>query len=107
MSIDLLVKLRDAHQQAADALNEELEKHAPPGVIEYEWNPENIKWVTAEGTKGPYERYPAHEQEAESSENYKNILKDLEAHKGKLTKDDYFYWLFSDGATVGRKKRKK
>ena len=32
MSVETLLKLRDAIQMAADALNEELEKHAPPEV---------------------------------------------------------------------------
>lgn len=71
------------------------------------WNPDNIKWVQAEGFKGPYERYPGEGQKAEATEDYKAVIADLKAHNGKLSRDDYFYWLFQDGATVGRKPRKQ
>lgn len=70
------------------------------------WDPDKILWVQAEGAKGPYERYPAQGQKAESSEDYKAILVDLKAHNGRMTKDGYFYWVFQDGATVGRKPHK-
>jgi hypothetical protein len=33
------------------------------------------------------------------------MLKDLQAHNGKLTKEGWFYWVFQNGTTVGRKKR--
>jgi hypothetical protein len=104
-SVELLVKLRDHHQALADAYNEELEKRAPPEV-KSSWSPETIKWSQAQGTKGPYERYPAENEKAESTEDYRNILEDLKTHNGKMTKNGYFYWVFTDGATVGRKKRK-
>lgn len=69
------------------------------------WHPEKIKWEAAEGSNGPYERYPAEGQKAEANEDYKNMLQDLKVHNGKLTRDGYFYWLFRDQATVGRKRR--
>lgn len=103
-SVDFLVKLRDAAAMIMDAANEALEKMAPPG-IESSWSPENINWSQAQGTKGPYERYPAENEKAESTEDYKNMLEDLKAHNGTLTRDGYFYWVFTDGATVGRKRR--
>ena len=53
MSVQTLLKLRDAIQMAADALNEELEKHAPPETEEHQWNPEAMKWIEAEGSRGP------------------------------------------------------
>ena len=107
MSIETLFKLRDAIQMAADALNEELEKHAPSDVKATEWEPSEIKWVEAEGMRGPYQKYPGTNQKEESTSDYQNLIQDLVNHKEKLTKDGYFYWLFSDGATVGRKKQKK
>ena len=107
MSVETLLKLRDAIQMAADALNEELEKHAPAETKELEWIPEEIKWVQAEGKRGLYERYPDANQKAESTTDYKNMLTDLESHKGKLTREGRFYWLFSDNTTVGRKLRNK
>jgi len=65
------------------------------------WDPGKIKWTEEEGTKGPYEK-----SEDVNSLDFKGLVKDLNAHKGALNKDGYFYWLFENGATVGRKKRK-
>ena len=107
MSVETLLKLRDALRMGADALNEELEKHATPYVKATEWEPSEIQWVKAEGMRGPYQKYPGTNQKEESTSNYRNLIQDLVNHKEKLTKDGYFYWLFSDGTTVGRKKRKK
>jgi len=105
MSIDLYVKLRDAHQQAADALNEEIEKHAPPGVVEYD--PEKIQWTRTEGKNGVYERFPAYQQKPSISADYTNLLDDLKRHQGKLQKAGLFYWLFDDNITIGRKPAKR
>lgn len=69
------------------------------------WDASKIPWVEAEGTKGKYERYPAEGEKPESTPDYKNILADLKGHGGKLTRDGFFVWLFTDNATVGRKKR--
>ena len=59
-----------------------------------------IKWITAEGPKGTYERC-----EDVNNLEFKKLLKDLVAHKNQLTQNGYFYWLFQNGTTVGRKKR--
>jgi hypothetical protein len=72
-----------------------------------EWNPEGIKWRKAEGFRGEYERYPLEGEKAEASPDYKNLLEDLKKHGGRLTKNGYFYWMFEDSATIGRKKRKR
>lgn len=68
------------------------------------WNLEKIRWVEAEGARGLYQRYPAPHQKAESTLDYRNMLADLKAHDGKMTRDGYFFWTFADGATIGRKK---
>ena len=107
MSVETLLKLRDAIQMAADAVNQELEKHAPPETKQLEWNPDRIKWVQAEGRQGTYERYPDANEKAEFTTDYSNMLADLKRHNGKLTRDGYFYWLFTDSDTIGRKRRKK
>lgn len=105
---DFFVARRDANLRENEAIDQIINVLGKPIVeaqeetIEYEWNPKNIKWDKTEGPKGPYER-----GSPEQSENYRNMLKDLEAHKGKLTKDGYFYWLFNDNETVGRKQRNK
>jgi hypothetical protein len=66
------------------------------------WDPSKIKWVQAEGSKGSYER-----SEDVDSLDYKELLKDLEAHNGKLSRDGFFYWKFEKSAVVGRKLRRK
>lgn len=71
------------------------------------WNPKNIKWVQAEGSKGPYQRYPDQDQKAEATDDYKSLLADLKRHNGRMMRDGYFYWIFQDGATIGRKLKGK
>jgi len=95
-----LVKLRDAAQQIADACEEQLEKMAPDKT-KTSWNPERIKWQQAEGTKGSYER-----SEDVNNTDFKAMLKEIQEHQGKLSRDGYFYWVFRNGVTVGRKKQK-
>jgi hypothetical protein len=65
---------------------------------EYECDPERIHWTQKEGNKGIYER-----SEDSSNPDLKILVKDLEQHKGALSKNGYFYWIFQDGKTVGRK----
>ena len=64
------------------------------------WDPSAIKWEDAQGISGPYQR----SEDADNPE-FKTMLKDLQAHNGKLTKEGWFYWLFQNGTAVGRKKR--
>lgn len=97
---DFLVKLRDAATMIADATQERLEKLSPAGVKE--WDPNKIKWTEAEGSSGKYER-----SEDVDSIGFKELLKDLAAHDGKLSRDGYFYWKFQSGSVVGRKLKKK
>jgi len=105
MSVDLYVKLRDHHQAIADLWNEELEKHAPHEVGEYD--PEKIQWIRAEGKNGNYQRYPAYQQKPSMSADYTNLLEDLKRHEGKLQKAGLFYWIFDDNTTIGRKLAKR
>ncbi|MCR8488937.1 MAG: hypothetical protein NDP23_05245 [Crenarchaeota archaeon] len=64
------------------------------------WNPDQIKWENAEGSSGQYQK-----SEDFNNPEFKAMLKDLQAHGGKLTRNGYFYWVFKNGSTVGRKKR--
>ena len=68
---------------------------------EKSWDPSKIKWVPAEGAKGRYDR-----ADPQASRDFQNMLKDLKEHGGRLTRDGYFYWVFRNGVTVGRKKQK-
>jgi len=65
------------------------------------WDPSGVKWEQAEGSKGPFER-----SDDFNNPEHKAMVKDLVAHNGRLTREGSFYWLFENGATVGRKKRK-
>lgn len=71
------------------------------GFSKTEWNPAKIRWEKAEGFKGQYERSEDHD-----SLDFKNMVKELAAHNGKLNRNGMFYWLFKNGNVVGRKKRK-
>ena len=61
-----------------------------------------IEWNLTEGTSGPYQR-----AEDVNNPHFKALVKDLAAHNKKLTKDGWFVWLFQNGHTIGRKKRKQ
>ena len=72
--------------------------------IELPWDPAKIKWVKAEGAKGPYQRYPAQGEKPEATSDYKNMLAAIKQQN--VIRDGYFYWVFQDKATVGRKLKK-
>ena len=67
-----------------------------------DWNPSKIRWEKAEGSSGPYER-----SEDVNNPEFKSMLQDLTGHGGKMTRNGYFFWVFKNGHTVGRKKRSK
>lgn len=96
--IDFLVKLRDAATMIADAANEYLETKSPFS----KFDPNKIQWQPAEGHKGSYER-----SEDVNNPEFKAMLKELAAHGGKMTRNGFFYWVWKNGSTVGRKKRNK
>jgi hypothetical protein len=72
------------------------------GAKKVSWNPSKIKWTQEEGSKGPFEK-----SKDVDSLDFKNLIKDLNAHGGKLYKDGWFIWLYQNGAAVGRKLKGK
>jgi len=38
--------------------------------------------------------------------HFKALLRDVQAHGGKMTVGDYFVWSFKNGSVLGRKPRK-
>ena len=100
--IESLVKLRDAFRMASEAINEYVDSFAPKETAGFTWNPDKIKWVETEGTSGPYER-----SEDVNSIDFKELIKDLEVHNGKLSRNGFFYWKFAKSPIIGRKKRSK
>lgn len=69
-------------------------------AVKVGWDPKAIKWEKAEGSKGEYER-----SEDVNNPEFKAMLQDLASHNGRLTRDGYFYWVFKNGTTIGRKQR--
>jgi len=67
---------------------------------EESWDPARIHWTMTEGSRGAYER-----SEDTNSPDFKVLTRQLTQHEGKLSSNGYFYWLFQNGSTVGRKKR--
>ena len=66
------------------------------------WEPDKIRWEQATGASGAYER-----SDNVNNPEFKVMLKDLAAHNGKTTREGWFYWIFGNGSTVGRKKQKR
>jgi len=65
------------------------------------YNIEAIKWEKAQGASGEYERC-----EDVNSPDFKALLRDVQAHGGKMTVGNYFVWCFRNGSVLGRKLRK-
>lgn len=86
--------------KTATALIEILETYLKNHV--QTWNPDKIKWAPSQGAKGAYEK-----AEAQATPDFKALLSDLKVHDGKLTHNGYFYWIFTDAATIGRKLTKQ
>jgi len=89
------------HQEAGIAAARKIISEAKlDHVSDNSWHPMRIKWEKAEGASGPYEL-----SEDPENADFRAMHKDLSAHQGKLTRDGYFYWVFRNGATVGRKQK--
>jgi len=107
---ELLARLRDGLQglqPAIGAIDEYLNFLGQKMEEKRPWDASRIRWVQDHGSSGPYERYPAQGTKAESTDDYRNMVEDLKAHSGKLSRAGMFYWLFQDSATVGRKAQGK
>jgi hypothetical protein len=105
--VEFLVKLRDAAAMILDGCESRLESLAPAGVRQAsataqkkDYDIEKIQWQDAKGDKGPFQK-----SADVNSLDHKQLLKDVQAHKGKMTVQGWFVWVFQDGSTLGRKKR--
>jgi hypothetical protein len=100
-SVEFVTKLHDAACMIKDACEEYLETMQQSGSKRaYAWTPEKIQWSDKTGEKGPFQI-----SEDANNPEFRELLKDLAAHKGKLFRDHFFYWTFQNGSTVGRKKK--
>ena len=95
---DFIIKVRDAAAMVLDSCTEYLEKHATLPEAAASWNPEKIVWTSKIGAKGTFQM-----SEDMNNLDFKAMHKDLADHEGKLNRDGAFYWIFDNGATVGRK----
>ncbi len=66
------------------------------------WDPDKITWEQAEGAAGPYPR-----SNDVNNLDFKVMHENLAANQGKLARDGYFYWIFKNATTVGRKKTER
>ena len=105
---DFIIKVRDAAAMVLDSCTEYLEKHQKPpeGPTNrklpeeqtWKWTPDKIVWTDKTGARGPFQIC-----EDVNNQDFKALHKDLVDHQGNLNRDGMFYWIFQNGATVGRK----
>lgn len=70
------------------------------------YDPEKIAWIQATGPHGPFEKASA--EASSQCQEFVLLLEDLKAHKGTMTKNGLFYWVFNEGpTTIGRKPAKQ
>jgi hypothetical protein len=93
-----LAKLRDGFNGMAMALDELIQQESKTVMKEYD--PEKIKWIDANGAKGPYQK----SDDANNLE-FKALRKDLADHKGFLQFKGFQYWVMQDGNTIARRKK--
>jgi len=98
---DFLKNFVDALNSVVDALSRLRDEIAVlVGAFSYDIN--RIKWEPAEGSAGVYEK-----SEDVNNPHFRALLKDVQAHGGKMTVGGYFVWSFKNGCVLGRKPRKK
>ena len=98
---DALIAFLDAAEAGIAAAKQILKEKGVAISPTIAWDPAKIKWTEEEGFKGKYER-----SEDVDNLEFKTMLKDLQQHKGRMTREAYFYWVFTNGSTVGRKQMK-
>jgi len=102
----MLLIERDVAQFKAERIDALLNKVGEAkGYVEAQkqtWDPKKIEWVETSGTKGLYDK-----ASPQGTDHFKAMLADLKKHERKMTRDGFFYWVFSDSSTVGRKKIKQ
>jgi hypothetical protein len=102
LALEALMDFFDAVEAGIAQAKQHLKEAKVPVPDKTKYDMNKIKWTQAEGASGPYER-----SEDINSIDFKELLKDLEQHDGKLSRDGYFVWKFEKNAVVGRKKRTK
>jgi len=96
---DAWVIFADALEAACVQLKQNLGAKTQTAPLE-SFDPDKITWQPKQGLKGPYEL-----TEDFNNPEYKKMLALMQTAGGNLSKAGKFYWVFQNGATVGRKDR--
>lgn len=103
MSVEFLVKLRDAAQMMADAANEQLEKMTPPEVRDSK-EFDKLFWEDREGAKGPFQR--TSKKANNNSEVFQALQAVLKERKGFCHIGSYRYWFDNNNPDVIDRRKK-
>jgi len=95
---EMLAKLRDMHNGIVESLDAFIQKKSK--IVLKEYDTEKISWNKATGPKGEFEQ-----TEDVNNPEYKALRKDLADHNGKFNLKGKFYWVFTNGSTIGRKQQ--
>lgn len=104
MSVEFLLKLRDAAQMIADAAEEYLEKQAPTDVRAKTEDFNKLSWTKKEGTKGDYEQTT--KEANQNSEIFQVLQQILTEHKGFWQSSDHKYWFHQNNRDIIDKRKK-
>lgn len=104
MSVDFLVKMRDAATMIADACNEELEKIAPSSIKYNEEAVNKLPWETKTGSKGEYQQ--TSKQTTNNHPDFQALQAIVKKKNGFCILGGYKYWQHQ-GATdiIDRRRR--
>ena len=96
----------DAQEAANQQLRISIKKltsqnmNAPPseGSVELPFHVENLLWTLKEGAKGPFQL-----SDDLDNPDHEALLTFLKSAGGSVASEGYYYWIFPDGKTIGRK----
>jgi len=103
LALEVLLDFFNAVEAGITQARQTIKKRKLEEKSQPTWNPDRIKWCKAEGPSGPYEK--ASVEENQGNKDFEALLADLNAHGGKMTKNGFFLWLFTNSDAVGRKRR--
>ena len=100
---ETFAKMRDCLLGAADAIDQLIQTESKQIFKEYDV--EKIPWQTRTGEKGEFQL--ADLEENKGNPDFEALLEDLrKEHTTGMTIKPYFYWLFNNKTTIGRKQTK-
>jgi len=102
MSVEFVLKLRDAAQMMADAAEEYLEKQVPVGAKTEDL--EKLSWTEKEGTKSPYQQTT--KEANQNSEVFQALQKVMAEHKGFWENSTHKYWNHQDNEDIIDRRKK-